>query len=68
MMLFDVVDNRYGNQIAHAHLTPKEEADLCAADIVLNELLDDVDVVFPWLQGRKGLVDVGSAPFDDERL
>ena len=68
MMLLDVVNNRYRNQIAHAHLTPKEKADFRAADIVLNELLDDVDVVLPWLQGCEGLVDIGSAAFDDERL
>lgn len=68
MMLLDVMDHRHGNQITHAHLTPKEKADFRAADIVLNKLLDDMDVVLPWLQGREGLVDIGSATFDDERL
>lgn len=68
MVLFDVADDRYGDQITHAHLAAQEEADLGAADVVLDELLDDIDVVFPRLQGREGLVNVGAAAFDDERL
>lgn len=68
MVVLDVVDDGDGDQIAHAHLAAQEEADLGAADIVLDELLDDVDVVFPGLQGCEGLVDVGAAAFDDEGL
>jgi len=68
MVLFDVVDDRDRDQIADAHLTSQEQSDLCAADIVLDKLLDDIDVVFPWLKGCEGFVDVGSATFDDEGL
>lgn len=50
MVLFNVVDDWNGNEIAHAHLASQEKPDLGAADIVLDELLDHVDVVLPWLQ------------------
>lgn len=68
MVLFDVVDDGDGDQVADAHLPTQEETDFGAADVVLDELLDDIDVVFPWLQGCQGFVDVGSAAFDDEGL
>ena len=68
MVLFDVMDDRDRDQVAHAHLTAQKKSDLCAADIVLNELLDDIDVIFPWLKGCEGFVDIGSAALDDEGL
>lgn len=68
MVLFDVMDDRDGDEIADAHLPSQKESDLGAADIVLDELLDDIDVVFPGLEGCEGFVDVGSAAFDDEGL
>ena len=68
MVLFDVVDDGNGDQVADAHLPTQEETDFGAADVVLDELLDDIDVVFPWLQGCQGFVDVGSAALDDEGL
>lgn len=68
MVLFDVVDDGNGDQVADAHLTTQEETDLGAADVVLDELLYDIDVVFPWLEGCQGFVDVGSAAFDNEGL
>ena len=68
VVLFDVVDDGNGDQVADAHLTTQEETDLGAADVVLDELLYDIDVVFPWLEGCQGFVDVGSAAFDNEGL
>ena len=49
MMFLNVVDDRHGNEIANAHFPTKEETDFRAADIVLDELLDDVDIVLPRL-------------------
>ena len=49
MVLFDVVDDGDGDQVADAHLPTQKETDLGAADVVLDKLLDDIDVVFPWL-------------------
>lgn len=68
MVLFDVVNDWDGNEIAHAHLASQEKPNLGAADIVLNELLDHIDVVLPWLQRRQSLVNIGAAAFHDERL
>jgi hypothetical protein len=34
----------------------------------LDELLDHIDVVLPWLQCCQSLVDIGAAAFHDERL
>lgn len=68
MVLFDVVDDRDRDQVADAHFTAQEKADLCAADIVLDELLNNMDVAFPWLQRCEGFVDVGSTALDNEGL
>lgn len=68
MVFFDVMDDRDRNKIADAHFASQKESDLGAADIVLDELLDDIDVVFPGLESCEGFVDVGSAAFDDEGL
>ena len=48
-VLLDIANDRNGNQVADAHLTPQEQTDLGTANVVLDELLDDVDVVAPWL-------------------
>ena len=66
VMLLDVVDDRVRDEIPHAHLASQKQTDLGAADIVLDQLLDDVDVVLPRLQARQGFVDVGPAAFHDE--
>lgn len=49
MMFLDVTDNGHGDKVTNAHLSAKEEADLGAADIVLDELLDYIDIFFPRL-------------------
>lgn len=68
MVLLDIVDYRNGNQVAHAHLTPQEKSNLGAADVVLDELLDDVDVLLPGLQAGKRLVNIGATALHNERL
>lgn len=68
MVLLDVVDDGDGDQVAHAHFSTQEETDLGAADVVLDQLLDNVDVVFPRLQSCKRFVDIGSTAFHDEGL
>ena len=65
-MLVDVLNDRSRNEISHAHLALEEQADLGAADVVLDQLLDHVDVFFPVLQARQGVVDVGACTLDDE--
>ena len=67
-MFLDIMDDGFRNQVADAHLPSKEQSDICAADIVLNELLDDVDVVSPGLETRERLVDIRATAFDYECL
>lgn len=67
-MLFDVVNDRDRDQVAHTHLTAQEQPNFGAADIILDELLDDMDVVFPRLQGCEGFVDISSTAFNDKGL
>jgi hypothetical protein len=50
MMLLNVMNDGNWDEVAHTHLTPQEESDLCAANIILNELLDNMDVILPGLQ------------------
>lgn len=59
-LFFNVLDNRLGNEVANAHVTLPEQADLCAGNVVLHQLLHHMDVVFPLLQIRQCFVDVGS--------
>lgn len=49
MVLLNVMDDRHRDEIANTHLPPQKETDLGAADIVLDELLDDIDIVLPRL-------------------
>lgn len=51
--------NRVRNQISDAEVLLQEQADFCRADIVLNDLADDPDVVLILPERGKGLVDVG---------
>ena len=67
-VLFDVMDDRDGYQVADAHVTPQEKTDLGAADVILNQLLDDMDVFLPSLQGCESFIDIGSAAFHDKGL
>lgn len=68
MVLLDVVDDRDRDQVAHAHLSTQEQADFGATDIVLDQLLNNVNVIFPWLEGCESFVDIGSTAFHDEGL
>lgn len=68
MVLLNVFDDRGGDQVPDAHFPAEEKPDLGAANVVLNQLLDDMDVVPPWLQGRQRFVNISSAAFDNESL
>jgi hypothetical protein len=68
MVLLNVMNDRNGNEVAHTHLTPQEKPDLCAANIILNELLDDMDVIFPGLQTGKGFIDICATALNNEGL
>jgi hypothetical protein len=52
MVLLNVMNDGDGDKIANAHLTPEEKSDLGAAHVILDELLDNVDILLPWLQTR----------------
>jgi len=59
-VLFDVPDDGLGHEVADAHVATAEETDLGGRNVVLHQLLNDVDVVFPLLELRQSLVDVGA--------
>jgi hypothetical protein len=67
-VLLNIVDHRDGDEETNAHLSPEEETDFGTADIILDQLLDDMNVIFPRLQGRQCLIDVRPTPFDNKRL
>lgn len=48
-LLFDVLHYGLGHQVADAHVAFAEQADLCARNVVLHQLLYNMDVVFPLL-------------------
>ena len=52
--------HRLGNEIPNTHIPSQEQSDLGRGDIVLDELLDDPDIVFPGLEGAEGFVYVCS--------
>ena len=54
----DVLHDGLRDEVADGHVAAAEEADLGGGDVVLDELLDDPNVVFPRLEGREGFVDV----------
>jgi hypothetical protein len=68
VVLLNVVDDWDRNEIANTHLTAQEEPNLGTADVVLNELLDDMNVVLPGLQAGQGFIDISTTAFNDERL
>jgi hypothetical protein len=68
MVLLNVFDDRSGDQVPDAHFPSEEKPDLGAADVVLNQLLDDMDIITPWLQGSQRFVNIGSVAFDNESL
>jgi hypothetical protein len=46
---FDVVHHWLWDEIANRHVATTKETNLGGRDIVLDQLLDDPDVVFPFL-------------------
>lgn len=49
MVLLNIVNDGDRDKVAHTHLTPEEQSNLGAANIILDELLDNVDIVLPGL-------------------
>jgi hypothetical protein len=60
------LDHRIRNQVPDAEVLLQEQPDFGGADVVLNHLVDDPDVVLILPQRLEGLVDVGARAFDDE--
>ena len=60
----DVLHDGLRDEISDRHVSAAEQADLGAGDVVLDELLDHPDVVFPVLQGGEGFVYVCAGALD----
>ena len=58
--------NGVGDQVSDAEVLLQEETDFSGADVVLDNLADDPDVVLILPQRGKRLVDVGPRALDDE--
>lgn len=50
MMPLNIVNDRNRNEVSNAHLTSQKQTDFRAADVVLDQLLNDMNVVSPRLQ------------------
>ena len=60
VILLDVLNNWCWDEVLDAHSSPQKQSYLCAADVILDELLDDVDIVTVWVERSEGFIDVGS--------
>ena len=58
--------DRVRDQISDAEVLLQEQANFRGADIVLDDLADDPDIVLILPERGKGLVDVGPRALDDE--
>lgn len=58
IVLFDIVDDLFRYEVANGHVPTPEQSNLRRADVVLYQLLDDPDVVFPGLKRCKCFVDI----------
>lgn len=58
--------NGVRDQVSDAEVLLQEQADFRGADIVLDDLADDPDVVLILPQRGKRLVDIGPGALDDE--
>jgi hypothetical protein len=52
------LDNRIGNQVPDTEILLQEQANLCGADVVLDDLADNPDVVLVLPKRGQGFVDV----------
>jgi hypothetical protein len=68
MVMLNIVNDGDRDKVAHTHLTPEEESNLGAANIILDELLDNVDIVLPGLQTGQSLIDICATALDNEGL
>lgn len=48
-LLLNVFHHGLGHQVADAHVAFAEQADLCARNVVLHQLLYNMNIVFPLL-------------------
>lgn len=67
MVFLDIVDYRPGKEVSHGQAAAQEEANFSAADIVLDELGYEEDVVSPTCKRLSRLVHVRTRTLDDER-
>ena len=51
VVLFNVFYHRCWDEVLHVHASSQEKTNVGTANIVLDELPDDVNVLLPWLQG-----------------
>lgn len=49
IVLLDIVDDPFWHEVANGHISSPEKPNLRRANVVLNELLNDPDVVLPGL-------------------
>lgn len=64
VVCFDVGHHWLGDKIADGHVATAEQADLSGGYVVLDQLLDDPNVVLPFLQGGEGFVYVRASALE----
>lgn len=68
-MLFDILYDRLRNEVPHAHVALEEQPDLGGRNIVLDELVHNIDVVFEFLTERsKRVFDISSCALNCKDL
>jgi hypothetical protein len=60
-LFLDVFHYGLGHQVADTHVSFAEQADLCARNVILHQLLYNVNIVLPLLQRRQGFVNISTA-------
>jgi hypothetical protein len=67
-LFLDVSYHRLGHQVADTHVAFAEQADLCAGNVILHQLLYNVNIVLPLLQCRQGFINIGTASLFHVRI
>lgn len=60
------LNNRVGNQVPDTEILLQKQANLCGADVVLDDLADHPDVVLVLPKRSQGFIDVSPRALDDE--
>ena len=60
-VVLNVLDDGLWDEVANAHVALAEKSNLCAGNVILDQLLHDVNVVLPLLEGGESLINVGSS-------